>query len=129
MASGIPPNRKVTQLNRHKMKEQEQQRLAMREQRRKRGLRRRLTVIGLAAGVVVIFSSIGLISQHGMIEANEAEKAELQAELEALEENEEHLEQEIVNYNDEEYITEIARKDFYMSRPDETLFKLPDEEE
>lgn len=127
--SGTPPNRKVTQLNRKKMNDKEQERFAIREQRRKRGLRRRLTVIGIAASLVVIFAGVGLISQYGMIQANKAEKDELQAQMEELEANEDHLEREIMNYQDEEYITEVARKDYYMSKPGETLFQLPEQED
>ncbi|QDI91549.1 septum formation initiator family protein [Salicibibacter halophilus] len=127
--SGTPPNRKVTQLNRKKMNDKEQERFAIREQRRKRGLRRRLTVIGIVASLVVIFAGVGLISQYGMIQANKAEKDELQAQMEELEANEDHLEREIMNYQDEEYITEVARKDYYMSKPGETLFQLPEQED
>ena len=127
--SGTPPNRKVTQLNRKKINDKEQERFAIRQQRRKRGLRRRLTVIGIVASLVVIFAGVGLISQYGMIQANKAEKDELQAEMEELEANEDHLEREIMNYQDEEYITEVARKDYYMSKPGETLFQLPEQED
>ncbi|QQK74287.1 septum formation initiator family protein [Salicibibacter cibarius] len=127
--SGTPPNRKVTPLNRKKMSDKEQERLAIREQRRKRGLRRRLTVIGIVASIVVVFAGIGLISQYGMIQANNAEKIELQEQLEELEANENDLEREIMNYNDEEYITEVARKDYYMSKPGETLYQLPEDED
>ncbi|AXF56603.1 septum formation initiator family protein [Salicibibacter kimchii] len=127
--SGTPPNHKVTQLNRKKMSEKEQERLAMREQRRKRGLRRRLTVIGIVASIVVIFAGVGLISQYSMIQANNNEKVELQQQLEELEANENRLEREIMNYNDEDYITEVARKDYYMSKPGETLFQLPEQED
>ncbi|WP_246476480.1 septum formation initiator family protein [Salicibibacter cibi] len=127
--SGTPPNRKVTPLKREKMSDKERERLAMREQRRKRGLRRRLIVIGIVASMVVVFAGVGLISQYGMIQANNAEKIELQEQLEELEANENDLEREIMNYNDEEYITEVARKDYYMSKPGETLFQLPEDED
>ncbi|QQK81797.1 septum formation initiator family protein [Salicibibacter cibi] len=111
------------------MSDKERERLAMREQRRKRGLRRRLIVIGIVASMVVVFAGVGLISQYGMIQANNAEKIELQEQLEELEANENDLEREIMNYNDEEYITEVARKDYYMSKPGETLFQLPEDED
>ncbi|MBB6451551.1 cell division protein DivIC [Geomicrobium halophilum] len=126
MAGG--PNRKVTQLKRDKMHEQEQERLALQEERRKRGLVRRLTTIGILAAVVVIFAGIALVSQQSMIEANEEEKAELKAQLDDMEAEQQSLETKIKNYNDEEYITEIARRDLYLTKPEETIIKVPEEE-
>ncbi|MFB4161992.1 septum formation initiator family protein [Geomicrobium sp. JSM 1781026] len=121
--------KKVTAIHRDKHYEQEQERLAAREERRRIGLRRRLTMIGIVGAVVLIFASIGLVSQQSMIDANEKEQQLLDEQYAELQLEQQRLEQEIENYNDIDYIAEVARRDLYLTKPGETIFKVPEYEE
>ncbi|GAK13907.1 septum formation initiator family protein [Geomicrobium sp. JCM 19039] len=121
--------KKVTAIHRDKHYEQEQERLAAREARRRIGLRRRLTMIGIVGAVVLIFASIGLVSQQSMIDANEKEQQLLDEQYAELQLEQQRLEQEIENYNDIDYIAEVARRDLYLTKPGETIFKVPEYEE
>lgn len=86
-------------------------------------------MIGIVGAVVLIFASIGLVSQQSMIDANEKEQQLLDEQYAELQLEQQRLEQEIENYNDIDYIAEVARRDLYLTKPGETIFKVPEYEE
>ncbi|UOE94200.1 septum formation initiator family protein [Alkalihalobacillus sp. LMS39] len=93
--------------------------------RRKRGLIRRLSalfIIGAAIGSVTIMT---IHTQAKSLNEIEEQKQALELELKQLEAEQAFLEQEIINYNDLDYIAEIARRDYFLSKEGEILFKLP----
>ncbi|WP_026673670.1 FtsB family cell division protein [Alkalihalobacterium bogoriense] len=93
--------------------------------RKKRGLIRRLSalfIIGAAVGSVTIMT---IHTQAKSLNEIEEQKQVLEQELKQLEAEQAFLEQEIINYNDMEYIAEIARRDYFLSKEGEILFKLP----
>lgn len=98
-----------------------------REARKRRGLRRRLILLAIVAVALSCMSVVTIYAQSVTLEEKKQEKIKLQAELDRLQEEEERLHQEINNYNDLEYIAEIARRDYYLTKPGETLFKLPEQ--
>ncbi|MBM7635107.1 FtsB family cell division protein [Geomicrobium sediminis] len=117
---------KVTTIHKDKPFEKEQKRLQMREERRRRGLKRRLIFIGIVGAFVIVFAAVGLISQKSMIDANDQEQEQLEERYAELMEEQKQLEQDIVNYNDIDYIAEVARRDLYLTKPGETIFKVPE---
>lgn len=93
--------------------------------RRRKGLIRRLTVFGLIIVVFMVFTGITLYSQITTIQEQEVRQQSLEEELFMLEREEAHLTEEIELLHNPDYIAEIARRDFFLTKPGETLFQLP----
>ncbi|MFC4323925.1 FtsB family cell division protein [Litchfieldia salsa] len=95
--------------------------------RKRRGLFRRLiafTVLGL----LITYGFVStLISQNSKIEENRLVKLELEKEVASLKEQQVMLEEEIIKLDDDEYIAKIARKDYFLSKEGEIIFKIADD--
>lgn len=92
--------------------------------RKRRGLYRRLTVFGAVVLLAAIVFAGSLWSQASDINAKEAKKAQLLKELDKLEAKKSDLKDEIVKLKDEDYVAELARKDYYLSKNGEIIFKF-----
>ncbi|WP_026578995.1 MULTISPECIES: FtsB family cell division protein [Bacillus] len=94
--------------------------------RKRRGLYRRLMVFGAVVllSAIVIVSS--LWSQTSDISAKQEKKEDLLKQLEQLEAKKSDLKDEIVKLKDEDYVAELARKDYYLSKDGEIIFKFED---
>lgn len=95
--------------------------------KRKRVIRRLsfFLVITLIVGYSMTSS---LISQSSVLEKKEAEKAKLEQELAELKKQQVILDEEIIKLNDDEYIAKLARSEFFLSKEDEIIFTIPNEE-
>jgi cell division protein DivIC len=116
---------KVTKLHSSYVIEQEKK-----EQRAMR--RRRIAVIRftLLSSILMAISAMllyALISQSANIEAKIEEKKELEQKLEKLGKQQKRLEEEIKKLNDDEYIAELARKNYFLSKEGEIIFTVPEE--
>ncbi|MDQ0209217.1 FtsB family cell division protein [Alkalicoccobacillus murimartini] len=105
-----------------KQREQEKQL----QLKRRKGLIRRLSALGIIGLVLLGIISATLIAQASAINEKKEEQATLKEEEEALVAEQERLEQEIENYNNPDYIGEVLRRDYFLTRPGETLYKLPE---
>ncbi|WP_047986252.1 FtsB family cell division protein [Ornithinibacillus californiensis] len=98
-----------------------------RQKRKKQRLIRRL----LLCAIIVTIAAGSMAVYHFGQRALHAEKAEeyklLQEELANLEKEEEKYKEEIELLNDEEYILEIARTKYFLSKEGELIFKTPDD--
>ncbi len=96
--------------------------------KRKKKLYRRLSLFG----VVTVLLFAALISYHLDQRALYKEKLEeyeqLQHDLDILQAEEENLQEEITLLQDTEYILQIARRDYFLSKEGEIIFKVPEEE-
>lgn len=119
-----PMRRNISQIqNEYKEQmERKQQQL----KRKRRGLYRRLMVFGAVVllSAIVIVSS--LWSQASDISAKQEKKEDLLKQLEQLEAKKSDLKDEIVKLKDEDYVAELARKDYYLSKDGEIIFKFED---
>ena len=124
----LSEKKKVTEINQPYVKKQarEQERLQAITEKHRRGLIRRLTALGITGVAIAVVFTVILVSQWSMLEAKKTERAALETQLEELQAEESRLKQEVQNYNDLDYIAEIARRDYYLTKPGETLFKLPE---
>jgi cell division protein DivIC len=116
---------KVTKLQSSYVIEQEKK-----EQRAMK--RRRIAVIRftLLSSILMAISAMllyALISQSANIEAKIEEKKELEQKLEKLGKQQKRLEEEIKKLNDDEYIAELARKNYFLSKEGEIIFTVPEE--
>ncbi|WP_102273300.1 FtsB family cell division protein [Cytobacillus massiliigabonensis] len=96
--------------------------------KRKR-LFRRLTVFFLGAAAILVFMISTLVSQSSVLDEKRAEKKKLDQDLALLKKQEVMLEEEIVKLNDDEYISKLARKDYFLSENGEVIFNIPENKE
>ncbi|WP_077330398.1 FtsB family cell division protein [Virgibacillus siamensis] len=99
-----------------------------RQKRKKQRLFRRLMLFSIV--VLITFGSMA--AYHFKQRSIQAEKAEqyeqLEGKLADLKKEEKNLNEEIKLLNNEEYVLEIARTNYFFSKKGELIFNLPDEE-
>ncbi|RXJ00920.1 septum formation initiator family protein [Anaerobacillus alkaliphilus] len=114
--------RKVRELNSHYIEQHETQ--MEQRSKSKKGLARRLSALGLFVILSIAFTAITLHSQNSVLNEKLEKKQILENELARLQILERDLNDEIINLNNLEYISEIARRDYFLSRPGEIIFKV-----
>ncbi|GGD04416.1 cell division protein DIVIC [Thalassobacillus devorans] len=99
-----------------------------RQHRKKKRLFRRLALFTIL--VLVVMGS--MLTYHFKQQAMYNEKLERMEELQeqkvALENQEKNLKEEIELLNNEEYVLQIARTNYFFSKEGEIIFKLPEED-
>lgn len=116
-------SRKITTLHSNYTQEQSEQQLERKKKRR--GLYRRLTLIGvIAVSISYIMGSI-FFSQVEAIEQKLNEKEKLEKKYANLKQQEKNHRAEIVKLNDDEYVAKLARNEYFLSEEGEIIFKLP----
>ena len=100
-----------------------------RARRRKKGLYRRLGAFGVL--VVIIFTVMisTLTSQSSVIAEKKEERQKVEKQLEEVKNEKAQLSDEVNKLQDPDYIGDVARRDYNMSKPGETIFKLPKNKE
>jgi len=97
-----------------------------RKQRRKTGLVRRLIVAGIVMLILVSFITHYHIGQRTVYSKKMTEHETLQEELAQLKKEESELIEEIDLLNDDAYILDIARTNYFLSKEGELIFQLED---
>lgn len=96
------------------------------QQSRKARLRRIKLIIFF--GVVVLFAvSVPLIRNTIQARQMNQQATEATEELESLNEHQEKLNYYIGLLNDEEYVSKLARSEYYVSGEDEIVFSIPED--
>lgn len=123
---GAPAKTKVTALK-YSAVEKYDRELKIKN-KRKKGLIKRLTVFSflVIAGVYMVVSTLS--SQTTVIEDKRKEKMALDQKLADVKDKKQELKSEVHKLNDVDYIGEIARKEYFFSKPGEIIFKLPSNE-
>ncbi|MFC7372350.1 septum formation initiator family protein [Fictibacillus iocasae] len=116
--------KKITEIHSGYVQEQELQQKVL--AKRKRGLYRRLTVFLTVFSFLAFFVVSTIATQLSTIDEQKQEEKQLQQELKAVRKEKAQLKDEVNKLNDVEYIGEILRRDFFMSKDGETIFKLPE---
>lgn len=98
-----------------------------RRQRRKKQLINRLITFAVATAVVIGLLTSYHINQRALYSDKAKEYEQLQEELQALKVSQTELEEEINLLNNDDYVLEIARSNYFFSKKGELLFKLPSE--
>ncbi|HHW36398.1 MAG TPA: cell division protein DivIC [Bacillales bacterium] len=118
-------SRKITTLHSNYTHEQAEQQLENKKKRR--GLYRRLTLMGLIAlGISYCMGSM-LHTQDEASQKKINEKTELEKKYTSLKEQEKDHRAEIVKLNDDEYVAKLARNEYFLSEEGEIIFKLQNE--
>lgn len=101
---------------------------AERQQRRKKRLIRRLilfsTIVLLVVGSMVSYH----MKQRNLHAEKQSEYDQMQKQLTQLENEEKSLNEEIGLLNNDEYILDIARTNYFFSKEGELIFKIFEEE-
>lgn len=99
-----------------------------RQKRKKQRLIRRLVLFSIVTALVIG----GMVAYHLNQRTLHAEKTEQYEQLEAehadLIQEEAELTEEIELLNDENYVLDIARTNYFLTKKGELIFKLPDED-
>ncbi|AIX05788.1 MULTISPECIES: cell division protein DivIC [Bacillus] len=94
------------------------------KKRRRTGLYRRLTVFGALVFLTAIVLASSVWSQTSSLSAKEEKKEQLEKELKSLKTKQTDLKEEISKLKDEDYVTELARRDLFMSGDGEIIFNV-----
>ncbi|MCO4852298.1 cell division protein DivIC [Bacillus vallismortis] len=94
------------------------------KKRRRKGLYRRLTVFGALVFLTAIVLVSSVWSQTSSLSAKEEKKEQLEKELKSLKTKQVDLKEEISKLKDEDYVTELARRDLFMSGDGEIIFNV-----
>lgn len=114
--------RKVRELNSHYI-EQHETHLEYKT-KSKKGLIRRLVALGLFIITILFLTGMTLHSQNSVLNEKLEKKQQLEKELARLQLVERDLKDEVENLHNLEYISEIARRDYFLSKPGEIIFKV-----
>ncbi|KGX85488.1 FtsB family cell division protein [Pontibacillus litoralis] len=98
-----------------------------RQQRKKKRLVRRLVLFTIVAFLLFGGLLAYHINQRNLYAEKQKKYEELQKEMEQLEQQEEDLRDEIKLLKDDEYVLQIARKNYFFSKEGEIIFKLPED--
>lgn len=96
------------------------------EQSIKRKRRNRLKLLGVLLTIFVLWAAGEWKDLHAVLEQKKQELAEIQAEVEAENEVQLDLIYQVKRLQDDDYIAEVARRDLFLSRPGEMIFKIGD---
>ncbi len=94
------------------------------EKARKRALAKRLTLFGLVCVAAVTGFSYSTYHMHEKISAKQAENKELHRELTTVTDTKSDLEQQIKLLNDDDYVLNLARKEYHFSKPGEIIYPM-----
>ncbi len=98
-----------------------------RKKRHKVVLYRRLAVFGLVVLLTSIWLGSTIYAQSQTIAGKEQLQQEKLAELEDVQKQQAKLEEQIRLLNDDDYVSKLARKDYFLSDEGEIIFTLPND--
>ncbi|HJH10107.1 MAG TPA: septum formation initiator family protein [Metalysinibacillus jejuensis] len=77
--------------------------------------------------IVIVWFISTVVNQSTMIEEKQAMLDEAKANLKNVEKQQELLEMQITQYEDDEYIAKILRKEYLLSEDGEIIFVMPED--
>jgi cell division protein DivIC len=98
-----------------------------RQKRKKQRLIRRLVLFSLIALLAIGSLTTYHFKQRDLRAEKMEEYEQLQDELATLKKDEKNMKEEITLLNDEEYVLEIARTNYFFSKEGELIFNIPQE--
>ncbi|MFD1039872.1 septum formation initiator family protein [Virgibacillus byunsanensis] len=98
-----------------------------RQRKKKQRLFRRLVLFSILVMITIGSMAAYHIKQRTLQSEKADQYEQLQEEYTSLKEEEENLREEINLLNNEDYVLEIARTNYFFSKEGELIFKMPDE--
>ena len=99
-----------------------------RQKRKKQRLIRRLVLFSIVALIVIGSMATYHVKQRALQADKQGQYEQLQEKMATLKQDETNLNEEIQLLQNEEYVLEIARANYFFSKEGELIFKLPDKE-
>lgn len=99
-----------------------------RQKRKKKRLIRRLVLFSIVALVAIGSMATYHVKQRALQADKQEQYEQLQDKMAKLNHKETNLSEEIKLLQNEEYVLEIARTNYFFSKEGELIFKLPDKE-
>lgn len=99
-----------------------------RQKRKKQRLIRRLVLFSIVALIVIGSMATYHVKQLALQADEQDQYEQLQEKMATLKQGETNLNEEIQLLQNEEYVLEIARTNYFFSKEGELIFKLPDKE-
>lgn len=103
-----------------------QEKRSMFKMRHKQKLMRRLAAFSVIALFLLGLMLSAIISQSASLQVKEQELAAAKQELKKLEQQQKLSEEELVRLKDDEYIADLARKNYFLSDKGEIIFNIPE---
>ncbi|ACJ32439.1 FtsB family cell division protein [Anoxybacillus flavithermus] len=120
-----PQRSKVKKIQTSYVIQQEKQEYKKTQRRKKKVIRFSIVAtMALAASSLFLYT---MMVQSSMIDEQIKTKEQLEEKLHTLQQDEKRLKEEIKKLNDDQYIAELARKQYFLSKEGEIIFITPDE--
>ncbi|HLR79504.1 MAG TPA: septum formation initiator family protein [Bacillota bacterium] len=97
-----------------------------RQKKKKQRLIRRLVLFSLIVMIVIGSMATYHIKQRSLYAEKAEQYEQLEEQMTALKKQENQLKEEIKLLNNDEYILDIARTNYFFSKEGELIFKIPD---
>ncbi|WP_077623915.1 FtsB family cell division protein [Sediminibacillus massiliensis] len=98
-----------------------------RQKKKKKRLYRRLMLFSLLMVVMIASLTVYHFKQRTLLAEKQEQYEQLENKMTSLKEEEKDLKEEVQLLQDEEYVLEIARTNYFFSKEGELIFKLPEE--
>lgn len=122
---GAPQRSKVKKIQTSYVIQQEKQEHKKARRRKKKVVRFSIVAtMALAASSLFLYT---MAAQSSAIDEQLKTKEQLEQKLRTLQQDEQRLKEEIKKLNDDQYIAELARKQYFLSKEGEIIFITPDE--
>jgi cell division protein DivIC len=122
---GAPQRNKVQKIQTSYVIQQEKQEHKKARRRKKIFIRfSMLATVALAASSLFLYL---MVAQSSAIDKQIKTKEQLEEKLSTLQKDEKRLQEEIKKLNDDQYIAELARKQYFLSKEGEIIFITPDD--
>ncbi|MBB5356594.1 cell division protein DivIC [Anoxybacillus mongoliensis] len=122
---GAPQRSKVKKIQTSYVIQQEKQEHKKAQRRKKKVIRFSIVVtMVLAASSLFLYT---MMAQSSAIDGQLKTKEQLEEKLRTLQQDEKKLKEEIKKLNDDKYIAELARKQYFLSKEGEIIFITPEE--
>jgi cell division protein DivIC len=95
-------------------------------ERRTKARVRRKRVLGAIVLAVLLWGGFTWYGQQSALATKSQELAKVQSSLQEVKLQNDELNYQVKRLNDRDYIAEIARKDYHLSKPGEVIFITPD---
>jgi cell division protein DivIC len=95
-------------------------------EKKKKGQKRRKRILGVLMAIFCIWAGFTWRDQQATLTAKKDELTQVQQSADQVKLQNDELTYQVNRLNDKEYIAEIARRDYHLSKPGEVIFITPD---
>lgn len=93
-----------------------------------RNRKRRMRLVTTVMVLFLFWAGYTWLNQNSALDEKSAQLQVLKEESAELEQQQAQLKSKVEKLHDEEYIAELARKNYFLSKPGEVIFVVPEEE-